>query len=663
MPPRTSKHLICACLGLLLPLAARAADASSDFMSMSLEELMNVEVTSVSRYAQRLADVPAAIYVITQDDIQRSGARSIPEVLRLAPGVDMEQISPDRWAGSMRSFTDVLVDRLALLVDGRSLYSPTFSAGFWNILQTPLANIERIEVIRGPGGSNWGFNAINGVINIITRHSSSFDGSTITIAQGTQAGPFSLIQHGQALGEESWLSFHVQTDTQRAGKTAQQESADDSYRHLNTGFRLDSKHGSRTWMLNGIAYRQHSNGLERSTTATTLNQSENFTDFLSGIHLHGRYREILDSSSEIELNLSFLSNRFDARELALGHQQGLGLEFQHTLRTTKQNTLLWGLGLQQFVDFSRSGSLVQFATEHETLYILSVFAQDDFWISKDIRLTLGSRLDHQNHYPPALQPSARIQWIPTPTQNLWAALSQGRRFPSRLERVAQYSSPLYPGTETGLPYRITSYGAQTIQTEKLQSFELGFRQQLTPSFWVDVVGYTQHYTDLRTQVQSGPAQIIHGSLIEIPFKSVNQAELRTWGLELASEWRPQENWRLQLSHTLSHTGPLRNGDVSSNSYYPQQIVSLRTSWTPHPKLQLDGWVRHVSSRGNAENQRTPAYNTLDLRAAWQMRKGAELSVVGQNLLQPHHIEFMAVTPPLVSSQISRSIMGYLKLSY
>jgi iron complex outermembrane recepter protein len=645
MPPRTSKHLICACLGLLLPLAAHAADASSDFMSMSLEELMNVEVISASRYGQRLADVPAPIYVITQEDIRRSGARSIPEVLRLAPGVDMAQVNTDRWAGSMRSFTDILSDRLAILVDGRSLYNPTFSAGFWNILQIPLANIERIEIIRGSGGSNWGFNAINGVINVITRHASTLTGTTVTLGYGSQGGPFSLIQQGQMLSEESWLHSYLQTESRNTLTTTDGQPARDDYRHMNAGFRLDTKDGPRTWMLSGMAYRLHSNGVYNSHTQPTLQAQDFFTDFLTGANLHGRYREVLDHQSEIELNLSFLSNRFDAGTLARETQQGIDIEFQHTVRTEGKHTLLWGLSLQEFSDSSQS--------------------QDEFSLTKNLKLTLGSRLDQQTHNPPALQPTARLQWFPTPSQNLWAALSQGRRFPSRLERVAQYSSGLYPNsTPEALPYRVTTYGAKTIQTEKLASLELGFRQQLTPEFLIDIVTYANHYSNLRTQVQSGEAQVVNGTYLDIPLQSINRGELRTQGLELASEWRPQENWRVQLSHSLSHTGPLREGDISSNSYYPKQIMSLRTSWTPHARIQLDGWIRHVTRRGNAEQQQQlPAYTSLDLRGAWQLHPRVEASVVGQNLLQSHHTEFLAVTPSLISSQVSRSIMGYLKFSY
>ncbi|MCE1185226.1 MAG: TonB-dependent receptor [Rhodocyclales bacterium] len=633
-------------------------------MSMSLEELMNVEVISASRYGQRLADVPAPIYVITQEDIQRSGARSIPEVLRLAPGVDMAQVNTDRWAGSMRSFTDVLSDRLAILVDGRSLYNPTFSAGFWNILQIPLANIERIEIIRGSGGSNWGFNAINGVINVITRHASTLTGTTVTLGYGSQGGPSSLIQQGQMLNEESWLYTHLQTESRNTLTTTDGQSARDDYRHMNAGFRLDAKDGPRTWMLSGLAYRLHSNGVYNSHTQPTLQTQDFFTDFLSGVNLHGRYREVLDHQSEIELNLSFLSNRFDADTLAQETQQGIDIELQHTIRTEGKHTLLWGLSLQEFSDKSKSGSLVRFSREEENLNVLSLFAQDEFSLAKNLKLTLGSRLDQQTHNPPALQPSARLQWLPTPSQNLWAALSQGRRFPSRLERVAQYSSGLYPNSTPGqLPYRVTTYGAKTIQTEKLASLELGFRQQLTPEFLIDIVSYANHYTNLRTQVQSGEPQVVNGTYLDIPLQSINRGELRTQGLELASEWRPKDNWRLQLSHSLSHTGPLREGDISSNSYYPKQIVSLRTSWTPHARIQLDGWIRHVTSRGNAEHQQLPAYTSLDLRGAWQLNQHIEASVVGQNLLQSHHTEFLAVTPALISSQISRSIMGYLKLSY
>ena len=665
MPPRTSKHLICACLGLLLPLAARAADASSDFMSMSLEELMNVEVISASRYGQRLADVPAPIYVITQEDIQRSGARSIPEAIRLAPGVDMAQFNQDRWAGSLRSHTDILSNKFLMLVDGRSLYNPTFSGIFWNILQIPVDNIQRIEIIRGPGGANWGFNALNGIINVITRHGSSYSGTHLKLGFGDHFGPVSTVQFGQQFGPESWLSAHLQTDKGKSGLSVDRDaSAQDHFRHLNAGLRFDHKDGPRNFMLSAGAYQLYSNGLYNNSSSSAYRTPEYFLDYFTGFNLHARYQETVDSQSEYSLNLSILQNRFDGGSLAQENQAGIDFELQHTIRYSQRHTLIWGASYQGYEDSIRPGTLVAFTNNKETMDILSFFAQDELPLSDELRLTLGGRIDNQRHNASAFQPSIRLHWSPAPNQNVWAAASQARHFPSRLEREAIYSTPFYPAqSDQGYPYRFTTYGAKTIRTEKLTALELGYRHQLTPDLLVDLATYAHHYNSLRTQTQAGSVQVIDGSYLDIPLQSINQAELRTRGLELASEWRPRESWRLQLSYSLTHTGPLRNGDISSQSYYPNQIISLRTSWTPQPRIQLDAWLRHVDSRRNAEAVLVPAYNTLDLRAAWQLRNKTELSIVGQNLLQANHTEFFPTTPSLVASQVHRSIMGYLKLSY
>ena len=677
---------VISCLLIIFCGASAAANAQNSgierFLDLSLEDLLQQEVISASRRAQPLSDVAAAAHVITAEDILRSGARSLPEALRLAPGVDVARISADRWAVSIRSHTEYLSNKLMVLVDGRSAYSPSFSGVLWNTLQIPLENIERIEVIRGPGGAVWGVNAVNGVINIITRSSHSTHGTLVSAGYGDVTGPFTLLRQGGSLGEDSSFSVYLRNSGHRDSLKESGDDHRDQANHLSAGFRMDGDEMAGQWMVSGNLYRTDSDGIgvvrDPFQPPPTYRRVENITDRFSGVDLQTSMTRKTSERSEIRVNASWSYSDLEATMLADQQQHIVDLELQQRIGFSSQHTLTWGAGYRWYRDTLSDGLTTRIAQSRETLHLASLFAQDEIELTDGLRLTLGGRLDYNSYTSTEIQPTIRMLWNMTPQHSLWSSLSQAKRIPSRGERTADYILTVAPpgvvsfdspldDSVADLPIQGEVRGNDRFGSERLTAFEAGYRGQLSPEVYLDVTAFMHRYDNLRTAALiTDPDDLLISEdqqYLIAPNDFINTGELTVTGVELSGDWRPTERLRFQLAYSFNDTGEFTGGDQLFSSFIPRHITSLRSSWSLNHQTDLDMWVRHVDQRDRPFLPPLDAYTTMDLRMAWRPDSAIELALVAQNLLDSERTEYFSVAPTFQPAQTRRGVYGQIRLSF
>ncbi|WP_412852214.1 TonB-dependent receptor plug domain-containing protein [Ectothiorhodospira shaposhnikovii] len=666
-------------LGCVLPPSQAAA--IEHFLELSLEDLLQQEVISVSRRSQRLSDVAAAVHVITAEDIRRSGARSLPEALRLSPGVDVARVSEDRWAVSIRSHTEYLSNKLMVLVDGRNAYSPSFSGVLWNTLQIPLENIDRIEVIRGPGGAVWGVNAVNGVINIITRSSHAAHGTLVSAGFGNDTGLFALLRQGGPWGEDRSFNVYLQT---REGRDSLTETGDDHHDrsdHLSAGFRLDGGQTGDNWMMAGSLFRADSDGIgvvRDPLSPPTYRRVETITDRFSGVDLQGELIRQTSEHSEIRFNASWSYSDVEAIMLADQQQHIVDLEFQQRLDVPDRHAITWGAGYRWYDDSISGGLTTRFDRPRETLHIASLFAQNEILLNQGLRLSLGGRLDHNSYTSTEFQPTIRMLWNVTPRHSLWTSLSRAKRIPSRGERTADYILTVArPGqfrldrpvddALANLPIQGEVRGNDAYGSERLTAFEAGYRGHPSPGLYLDLTAFVHRYDNLRSATTvTDPDMLLMGendAYLIAPTQFINRGELTVTGVELSGDWRAGEALRFQLAYSFNDIGEFTGGDRLFSSFIPRHIASLRSAWNIGHQMDMDLWIRHVDRRHQPFLPPLDAYTTMDLRLAWRPERQLELALVAQNLLDSERTEYYSLTPTFLPTQTRRGFYGQIRLSF
>ena len=620
-------------------------------INSSLEDLLQTEVTSVARKSQRLADVAAAVFVITADDIANSGARSIPEVLRLAPGVDAVRISGDRWAVSIRGFTDRFANKLLVLVDGRNAYNPAFSGVFWETLQVPLADIQRIEVVRGPGASVWGTNAVNGVINIITKTAAATHGGSVQAGGGSREGGFAEAHYGNRINGSD-THYRVYARGQSAGAMQRPEGgkADDAYRSSAAGFRLDSYGQSgASWNLSGDAFkvRNESEFLLPAPPPQFVEVASPDEQFDGG-NLRGRYTRRSDSGSELEVQLAYAYSHSQLGVLGTDLRQTLDFDIQEHFHPIAGHEFTVGGGYRNSHDNEADGSQQRLSRASETLQVSSLFAQDEFPLADSLRGTLGLRLDHNQYTGLEWQPTARLLWNIDERSSAWLSASRAVRTPSRGERTFSYTVAF---VAPGVP--VTIQGSDDFDSEQLTAYELGLRTQLTPRLFVDATTYYHQYSSLRS-ASSTP------SLVQV---LDNSGQLALYGEETSLDWRLSSQWHMQASYAYAQPA-----NVSNVTFEAQQVVkhiaSLQAGWTSSSGVNVNAVLRHLSKRHSIANfpgAEVPAFTTADLVLRWPLTPQLELTVVGQDLLDSRHAEYRLQAPMISATDVQRG--GYAAIKY
>jgi iron complex outermembrane receptor protein len=644
-----------------------AAARGIDLANLGLEDLMNVEVTSVSRKTQRLNDTAAAVFVVSGEDIRRSGATSIPEALRMVPGLQVARIANDKWAISARGFAGRFSNKLLVLMDGRTLYSPLFSGVLWEAQDTLLDDIDRIEVIRGPGAALWGANAVNGVINIITKKAKDTQGGLALAGAGTQEKGSAALRYGNEAGEDTQYRVYAKTYARGASVDMNGRNAGDDSRSLKSGFRLDRRlSAGERFTMTGDLYEVHSG--ESWAVPQLLPPYSSLVPMAErnrGVNLLARYDRTFDDGSAAIFQAYVDSTGLAATPFIREQRDTFDLDFQHRLALGSRHDVIWGLNYRQSRDdLISTGNLFSIFPQRGDFRLVSAFVHDDISLVRDrLRLILGAKLEHNSYTGTEPQPNLRLLWTPAPAHTFWGALSRAVRTPSRSERETTVDlsvlAPFAAGNPSPFPVLTRSSFVPGVQrlSEKLNALELGYRAQIDPRLSLDLTVFSNHYASLRS-VATGPV-----SLEFAPFPYVLQQVYMdnglsgdTAGLEASIDWRPLNWQRWQASYTLLRMSFPVGADSARNALgqffadsAPRSQLSLRSMTDLAPGHQLDLWLRHVSGMAWGD---VPAYTTLDARYGWRPRNNLELSFVGQNLLKARHPEFFLdfASAPLLQAQ-------------
>lgn len=638
-----------------------------DLTELSIEELMQVEVTSVSRRAEPISAAAAAVFVITQEDIRRSGATSIPEALRMVPGLEVARIDANKWAISARGFNGRFANKLLVLVDGRSVYTPLFSGVFWDVQDLLLEDVDRIEVIRGPGATLWGANAVNGVINVLTRSARETAGGLVTAGGGSEERGFLGLRYGGSLGASTAYRVYAKTFDRGSGERLTGGAGADDWSMSRAGFRLDSTLPSSGLTLQGDLYDgEIGETLTLQSLRSPVPRTVDTDMQVGGGHLLGRWQRTMSTTSELALQLYYDRTERTAA-LVEEDRDTFDVELQHGFAPTARHRVVWGLGYRRTGDDIRGTELLSLHPARRTDELASAFFQDEVTLRPDrLWLILGSKLEHNDYSGFELQPNLRTVWIPRPRHTLWGAVSRAIRTPSRAEHDLRLSSEvagpgaLFPASP---PAVFTVLGNPDYGSEELLAWELGYRAGLAPGLFVDVATFYNVYDRLRAtrtgepfpEVAPAPPHLV------VPVYPTNDLDGETWGAELAVDWRAAGNWRLSAAYTYLrvqlHERPgIDPLNLSVEGDSPRHQLAFRSSLDLLRGLELDLTARYVDELPALA---TDSYVSLDLRLGWKPVSRLELSLVGQDLLEGSHVEFAPEVIPTHPTGVERGLYGKL----
>ncbi|HEV2098503.1 MAG TPA: TonB-dependent receptor, partial [Stellaceae bacterium] len=484
-----------------LVLAARPASADTeDFTKMSLEQLMQVKVTTATKAPQPWFSTAAAVFVITEEDIRRSGATNIPELLRMVPGLDVAQLNAHTWAITARGFNGVYANKLLVLIDGRSVYTPLYSGVQWDLQDLMLEDIDRIEVIRGPGGTLWGANAFNGVINIITKSAKDTQGGLAT-ARGGNEDAGGAARYGGMIGSDTAYRGFGKIDYHAADTAAGGGTAFDQYVYGRAGFRVDSTPTPDLGlMFEGGATHDVEGDIFQRLTPTPPFPSfiEQAETPVTAAYLLGRANKAVAAGEEWQLQ-SYFDWTDRAQAILTERRFTWDAELQHRSTPWPDHQLIWGGGTRVTSDWTQGTFDVSLMPSEDTEYLVNLFAQDEWTpLPKVLTLTFGSKFEYVNWSGFDVQPNIRAMWHPTLDQAVWAAVSRAVRTPSRAERDLDFNYQVLNPPFAPAPTLITVFGNPQMVSEKVIAYELGYRWQPTPKASVDLASFYNHYTDLAT---------------------------------------------------------------------------------------------------------------------------------------------------------------------
>jgi len=598
----------------------------ADIADLSIEELGNIQVTSVSRHAERLSDAAASIFVITGEDIRRSGATRLAEVLRLAPNLEVARSSASSYAISARGFNNTIDNKLLVLIDGRTVYTPLFSGVFWDAQDVMLEDVERIEVISGPGATLWGANAVNGVINVITRRAADTQGAFAYGRAGSLERGYGA-RYGGTLGEGGSYRVYGRSFDIFNTSNANGATASDGWSKGQVGFRTDWGTAANGFTLQGDAYRG------------SLDQALGDDTSISGNNLLGRWNRDLAGWGQLQIQSYFEHTERDIPGTFAERLNIFDVEFQHGLRAIGAHRLTWGGGYRHGDDRVSNGAFVAFLPANRSLRWSNVFAQDEIALEENLRLTLGAKFENNYYTGTEPLPSARLAWKPGPQRLVWGAASRAVRAPSRIDRDLFVNAG---------PTQIN--GGSDFVSEVVKVFEVGYRDQPLPQATYSISLFHNIYDKLRSVEPVSATSSVLG----------NKMEGTANGLEAWGSYQAAKNWRLSagalfLRQRLSFKPDSGDTNASGAGNDPKRQFMLRSSLDLPDSTELDIRVRYVSE---LPNPKVPAYTAFDMRIAWRLRRELELSLVGQNLLESSHVEF---GNPATASEMARG--AYVKLKW
>ncbi len=665
---RASVGLFAFALSICIPGAAEPRPVTlPDLDKASIEDLMNVEVTSVSRRDQALTKTGAAAFVIDQEAIRRSGATNIPDLLRMVPGVDVARIDANTWAISIRGSNYRYANKVLVLIDGRTVYTPGFSGVYWDQQDVPLEDIDRIEVIRGPGGTVWGANAVNGVINIITKSSRNTKGGLLRLGAGSEQREQGLIQYGGAVGASGqYRVFGSYSGVAGTGETPGAPPAD-GWHSIHTGFRSD-------WDLShvdALTVQGDWLGTSEGQTITTLflNNLPNLETFgdkvkVASGNVLGRWTHTFSNGSETSLQVYY--DRFRRFDQALNVVSTGDADFQYHFHAGPKNDIVAGMGFRLTDESYTNGYEAAFGSGSRRDYLTSAFLQDQIALTNSVSLTVGSKLEHNSYTGVEYEPSAQLVWNMNDRNALWTSVARAIRQPSWYDTAVNLTVSTFP-TDGGGFGAVQLLGQQVIRPERSLDYEGGYRTLLTKRLSLDLAAFTTWYANVQSVEPGTPYFTLSPAPphLVVPSLFNSLAHGRTYGAELFANWDLTRRLRISPGYSflrmnatfdpsiLASNAALSLGNSPGDS--PQHQAQLRSALNLPHNLEWDASAGFVSALSIGP---VPSYTRVDTRLGWRPGEKVEVSITGENLLTPRHFEFLdglQVHPVPVARNISAKV--------
>jgi iron complex outermembrane receptor protein len=612
---------------------------------LSLEELGNLKVVSVSKRPASLADAAGSIFVITADDIRRSGATSLPEVLRLAPNLHVARGNGSSYAISARGSNGSTTsgpNKLLVLIDGRSVYTPLFSGVFWDVQDVMLEDVERIEVSSGPGGTLWGINAVNGVINVITKSAGSTRGGLMAAYAGNHKTGAAFRYGGTASASGNYRVYGKYSEHDPLSRD-DGNAVDDDWHKAQVGFRVDWERSADAFTVQGNAHRGRFGQPEPGSISVSGTDLMLGTIEASGVNLTGRWERQLDSGSTFSLQAYYDRTERTIPPTLDQTLDIVDLQFQHSLLPIGDHALTWGANYRYGRDrVENTSSVFGFLPANVNQNWSSLFAQDEVELRDDLRLTLGARIERNPYTGNEFLPNARLAFKLAPDHLLWAAVSRAVRGPSRLDADSHIPRDA--------PFLLD--GGPEVRSEVAEVVELGYRGQPTSDISYSVTAFHTEYDQLRTlEIAPSGTHVVFA----------NEMEGKTSGIEMWGTYQALPEWRLSAGYTaLKDRLRLMPGSFdldapSAVGKNPAHSWQLRSALTIAENRDLDIALRHVAALSSPD---VPAYTAVDLRFGWRFQPNLELSVAATNLFNANHAEY---GPIATRSRIPRTVSVQLLL--
>ncbi len=643
---------------LLIISSSVQADDIKELKAMSLEQLANMEVSIASRTPQSIEKTAAAVFVITSEDIRRSSATDIPELLRMVPGINVAQIDGSHWAVSSRGFNGRFANKLLVLIDGRAVYSPQFSGVYWNAQDTLLEDVERIEVIRGPGASVWGSNAVNGVINIITRSAEDTQGNLLSVSAGDPKAARIGLRHGGAINND--IDYRVYANFRKNNKFSDTRTskANDDWKSRRMGFRVDGLlTADDDFTIQGDVYKNRAS--ETTLYPDPLLGQKQYLQTLDdqGGNILARWKHSLDNADQTVLQIYY---DYQNRDETDDKRHTIDLDFQYHFAPMGQHKLTMGVGYRRNKDdINGVPNYLNYIPEKETQENYNAFIQDEIQLNERWIVTIGSKFEDNEYTSTEIQPSARLLWQPKDKHALWMAVSKASRTPSRAETSLLGHQEYVPANPPALPVPIliTGVGNPEQKSESLIAYEIGYRFHVADQFSFDISGFYNDYSDLRTIEARQLNYSYLPAYLEQLYYFDNKGKGHSWGTEIAVDWRWTEKARLQMAYSYLEMDLKKdNGstDVSldaAEKSSPKQQLSIRLDYDPVTNWETDLWLRYTDDVYASGDM--PDYWTLDARLAWLVNKKLTLSLVGQNIFDSSHKEYRDELRMIESTEVPR----------
>ena len=632
-------------------------------------------VFTASRHEQKISETAAAVFIVNHEDIRRSGATTIPDILRMVPGIQVSQINSNMWAITSRGFNRRFADKLLVLIDGRTIYNSTFTGVLWDTKDTLIEDIERIEVIRGPGAALWGANAVNGIINIITKKAEDTQGTLLTFGTGSIERSFGGVRYGGKLGNNLFYRGYVKYfDRDGLNVSTTSANANDSWDAVRGGFKIDWKATIKdSFTLQGDIYNGDSGNLKTFVAPpplTPVTNSKNDREF-SGGNILGRYSHTFSETSDMILQLYFdrTLDKFNSVEVGAGNLSSgaqintYDLDLQHRFSFGDRNQITWGVSTRHIYDRIDSSANTSYSRERRHSPLYSAFLQDEITLIDDtLKLIIGTKYENNDYSGSELMPNARLLWTPDDRNTVWASVARAVKTPTRAQHDINelFLSRI---TTVPLPTFLVAKGDRDTRSEDLTAYEIGYRFNPFENVSIDIAAFYNNYDSLLT-AETGLTDLSNfPTYLLIPAPFDNKMKGDTYGVEVSAQWQALEWWQLHATYTyldmqLHGIGEKGVAPENEEGQSPENQASFRSLMDLPMNLELDTTVRYADHITTLDKN---SYSEMDLRLGWKPKDFFELSIAGRNLLDSGHEEFEGTTFAIPSSDIERSV--YFKVTW